>query len=80
MATDPQLQLEPPLWVHCGRVEEVPAAELARRRELVEAYLAGYGQAVEDFRGHAVEVLPARRRRPLLRWAVVVGRILGITA
>jgi hypothetical protein len=48
-----------------------------RQAELVRAYIAGYGQALEDFRSHVGVDVHARRRRSPLRWARAAARILG---
>jgi hypothetical protein len=47
--------------------------------QLVEAYLAGYDQALADFRAHAGRSSPARRRRSYLGWARAIVRVLVST-
>lgn len=55
--------------VHGAEPPREPA-EAERRRELVEAFLAGYGQAVEDFGAYV-----GRRARtvPSRRWWALLG-------
>jgi hypothetical protein len=46
--------------------------------QLVRAWLAGYWQAVEDCRAHALDVPSAPRRGGCRGWAQSVLRIMGL--